>query len=124
TWTISDHGVFPICAGANIEPHLTMKSPYTGDVQAEIYRDCMTARGVIVADEKNFRAPNPADLATDIWYCALEGPEAAMYVRGTARLTNGRATIALPDHFRNLASEAGMTVQVTPLAVESKGLAV
>lgn len=46
-----------------------------------------------------------------------------MYVRGIARLVNGRATIELPDHFRNLAFEPGMTVQLTPRSLDSKGLA-
>ena len=46
-----------------------------------------------------------------------------MYVRGTARLVNGRARIELPDHFRKLADEQGMTVQLTPRSAESKGLA-
>ncbi|MEM4407946.1 MAG: hypothetical protein QXI19_04310, partial [Candidatus Caldarchaeum sp.] len=54
---------------------------------------------------------------------ALEGPELAMYVRGTARLVNGRAYIELPDHFRKLADEQGMTVQLTPRSAQSKGLA-
>ncbi|MBK8271272.1 MAG: hypothetical protein IPK83_24320 [Planctomycetes bacterium] len=105
-------------------PELRMISPVTGDELAGFYRDFDTGNGVMFADDKNFRAPNPADASTDIWYCCPEGPEAAMYVRGTAQLTNGRATIELPDHFRNLASEPGMTVQLTPLAGESKGLAV
>jgi hypothetical protein len=47
-----------------------------------------------------------------------------MYVRGTARLVNGRARIELPDHFRKLADEQGMTVQLTPLSPDSKGLCV
>lgn len=122
-WKMGARGVFPICSGANIEPFLELKSPYTGDVMVEIYRDCLTARGTIVADEKNFRAPNPADLTTDIWYCCPEGPEAAMYIRGTAQLRSGRARIELPEHFRLLASEPGMTVQLTPRSLESRGLA-
>ena len=46
-----------------------------------------------------------------------------MYVRGSGRLVNGRATIELPDHFRNLASEPGMTIQLTPASADSRGLA-
>ena len=46
-----------------------------------------------------------------------------MYVRGIGRLTHGRATLSLPDHFRNLASEPGMTVQLTPRSLDSRGLA-
>lgn len=104
-------------------PELKMISPVTGDELAGFYRDFDTGNGVMFADDKNFRAPNPADPTTDIWYCCPEGPEAAMYVRGTAQLVNGRATIELPDHFRNLAFEPGMTVQLTARSLESKGLA-
>jgi hypothetical protein len=79
--------------------------------------------GVVWADSKNFRVPDPDDPTRDIWYGCIEGPELAMYVRGTARLVNGRARIELPDHFRKLADEQGMTVQLTPRSAESKGLA-
>lgn len=109
--------------GNVFNPELRMISPVTGDELAGFYRSFETGNGVMFADDKNFRAPNPADASTDIWYCCPEGPEAAMYVRGTGQLTQGRATIDLPDHFRNLASEPGMTVQLTPRSLESKGLA-
>lgn len=80
--------------------------------------------GEVYADRKNVRVPNPADATTDIWYCCPEGPDAAIYVRGTARLVAGAAHVILPEHFRLLAVETGMTVQVTPLSVDSKGLAI
>jgi hypothetical protein len=41
-------------------------------------------RGFVVADVKSFRTPNPGQSRTDIVYAAIEGPEAAAYVRGTA----------------------------------------
>jgi hypothetical protein len=78
--------------------------------------------GYILADAKLFCVPDPEDVTRDIWYGCIEGPELAMYVRGTARLVNGRARIELPDHFRKLADEQGMTVQLTPLSIDSKGL--
>jgi hypothetical protein len=90
--------------------------------QAAMYVDS-DGRGKVVADEKNFRVPDPEDPTRDIWYGCIEGPELAMYVRGTAQLVNGRARIELPDHFRKLADEQGMTVQLTPRSAESKGLA-
>ena len=80
--------------------------------------------GVIWADEKNFRVPNPNQPGTEIWYACVEGPEAAAYIRGTAHLVNGRATVAFPDHFTAVATSQGMTVQITPHSAESKGLAV
>ena len=94
----------------------------SGSVPAAMYVDHQN-RGVVVATVKNFRVPDPDDATRDIWYGCLEGPELAMYVRGTARLVNGRARIELPDHFRKLADEQGMTVQLTPRSAESKGLA-
>lgn len=83
-----------------------------------------SGQGIVWGDTKNFRIPNPNQADTDIWYCSLEGPEAAAYVRGTGHLANGRADVTLPDHFVAVASSQGITVQVTPLSAESKGLAV
>ncbi|MCL6534627.1 MAG: hypothetical protein K6U77_01005 [Armatimonadetes bacterium] len=93
-----------------------------GDLQAVMFV-ASDGNGLVVADSKFFRVPDPDDATRDIWYGCLEGPELAMYVRGTARLVNGRARIELPDHFRKLADEQGMTVQLTPRSAESKGLA-
>jgi|GEM_PF-3045230 len=83
-----------------------------------------SGQGVVFGDTKQFRVTNPADPTTDICYASLEGPEAAAYVRGTATLANGRATILLPEHFQSIASDVGMTVTVTPLSADSAGLAV
>ncbi len=93
------------------------------NIEAGIYVD-PDGYGIVWGDFKNFRVPDPEDPTRDIWYASIEGPEAAMYVRGTARLVNGRAWIELPDHFRKLADEQGMTVQLTPLSPDSKGLCV
>jgi len=81
-------------------------------------------RSELFADVKNFVADNPRDRETMIVYACVEGPEAAAYVRGTARLVDGVARVELPQHFRDVAVAEGMTVQVTPRSAESKGLAV
>jgi hypothetical protein len=78
----------------------------------------------IIADVKNFRVPNPRDPKTEIVYACVEGPEAGAYVRGTAQLVDGRAVVELPDYLADVAVSEGMTVHVTPLSAESKGLAV
>jgi hypothetical protein len=104
-----NHGVVAVCDSAGFE-------------RAELYVNS-SGQGTVVAQVKNFRVPDPDDPTRDIWYGCIEGPELAMYVRGTARLVNGRAHIELPDHFRKLADAQGMTVQLTPRAAESKGLA-
>jgi hypothetical protein len=97
-------------------------SDENGTIQANMHVDG-NGNGVVVADQKYFRVPDPEDATRDIWYGCIEGPELAMYVRGTARLVNGRARIELPDHFCKLADEQGMTVQLTPRSAGSKGLA-
>jgi hypothetical protein len=79
--------------------------------------------GVVWGGVKQFRVPNPRDLTTDIWYASLEGPEAAMYVRGKGRLVNGQATLELPDHFQIMMVPESLTVQLTPGSRQSKGLA-
>ena len=55
---------------------------------------------------------------------AIEGPEAGMYVRGSAHLEYGEATVTLPEHFRLLASKGSVTVTLTPMSASSLGLAV
>jgi hypothetical protein len=80
--------------------------------------------GVIYADLKQFRMANPNEPGTEIRYACLEGPEAAAYLRGTGHLVDGRAEIKFPDHFVAVASSVGMTMQLTPLSGDSKGLAV
>ncbi len=95
-----------------------------GYSSAQMYVATGGVGGVVVADVKNFRVPNPDDAATDIVYACIEGPEAAMYLRGTATLEGGVAEISLPRHFTVLADAVGMTVQVSPSSAESLGLAV
>lgn len=91
--------------------------------QAGMYVDS-SGQGIVFGDSKQFRVPNPDDASTDIVYASLEGPEAAAYLRGTAELTNGTAAIETPQHFRHVASNVGLTVNLTPLSAESLGLAV
>jgi hypothetical protein len=79
---------------------------------------------IIEADVKNFRVSHPTQPETDIVYACIEGPEAAAYLRGTGRLVNGQATIALPDHFAAIGNHTSMTVQVTALSSDSLGLSV
>ncbi|MDP5169060.1 MAG: hypothetical protein NWR72_02355, partial [Bacteroidia bacterium] len=80
--------------------------------------------GEVFGDAKNFRMTHPTDETKEIWYASLEGPEAAAYVRGTAHLVNGHCVVNFPEHFQLVASPQSMTVMLTPLSGESKGLAV
>jgi hypothetical protein len=64
---------------------------------------------------KQFVDPHPTDPTKTIHYVSLEGPEAGTYFRGTARTLDGQAVIEVPDHFRWVTQEEGMTVQLTPV---------
>ncbi|MCB8942209.1 MAG: hypothetical protein H6658_00390 [Ardenticatenaceae bacterium] len=94
-----------------------------GTNQAGMYVNS-AGQGVVFGDIVGFQMENPSKADTEIWYTSLQGSEAATYIRGTAQLVNGQATITFPDHFLAVASEQGMTIQLTPLSADSLGLAV
>ncbi len=85
--------------------------------------------GTVFGTSKSFVQPHPTDATKEIQYVSLEGPEHGIYHRGTARLVDGRAVLHLPEGFRLVAREDGLTVNLTPLEpsrglyVESKGRA-
>ena len=94
-----------------------------GDNKAGIYINA-AGQGVVYADVKNFVMQHPDLPNTEIVYASIEGPEAGAYVRGTSDLVNGEATIHLPEHFHYVVSNQRITVQITPLSADSKGIAV
>jgi hypothetical protein len=77
---------------------------------------------------KPFVEPHPQRADLVIRYVALEGPEAGTYFRGRGRFSGRTAAIEVPESFRLVTDEEGMTVQVTPVgdlaqvAVVSMGL--
>lgn len=95
----------------------------TGSHDAGMYIDG-NGNGVVFANTKNFRVDHPTDKTKEIWYASIEGPEAAIYVRGTAQLENGKAIIPFPEHFALMANPTTLTVTITPNSGKSKGLAV
>jgi hypothetical protein len=64
---------------------------------------------------KFFLEPHPTDASKVIRYVALEGNEPGTYFRGRGRFRNGLATIDVPEDFRMVTDEDGLTVQVTPI---------
>jgi hypothetical protein len=62
---------------------------------------------------KNFIEPHPTDASKEIRYASLEGPEAGTYFRGSGHTVNGVAVIEVPESFRLVTAEAGLTVVVT-----------
>lgn len=64
---------------------------------------------------KSFVEPHPTDASKVIKYVSLEGREAGTYFRGTARVVGGQARISVPDDFRMVTDDEGLTVQLTPI---------
>jgi hypothetical protein len=64
---------------------------------------------------KLFLEPHPTDPTKMIRYVSLEGPEAGTYFRGRGRFVNRTAVIEVPENFRMVTAEEGLTVQITPI---------
>ncbi len=96
---------------------------HAGNNVAGIYADA-SGNGIVYGNIKSFRMPYPGRSGEEIWYASIEGPEAAAYTRGTAKMVNGEATIEFPEHFSIVANANTMTVQTSPLSADSKGIAV
>lgn len=63
----------------------------------------------------SFVQNHPSDAGRTIVYTAPEGDETAVYTRGSGRLVNGEATVALGDTFQWVANpDIGLTAVVTP----------
>lgn len=95
-----------------------------GAIKAQLYADCNGTGVVAVNGVKPFFMDHPTQPGKEIWYCAIEGPEAAAYQRGTATLVNGEAEITFPEHFQLVANPNTMTITTSPWSADSKGLAV
>ncbi|MBK9965878.1 MAG: hypothetical protein IPP07_13625 [Holophagales bacterium] len=90
---------------------------YTASIGVYAFGD-MAASGT-----KSFIEPHPTDASRQIAFVALEGPEAGTYFRGRGRFVGKSAVIPVPEEFRLVTEEEGLTVQITPIgAVASVGV--
>ena len=64
---------------------------------------------------KHFVEPHPTDPRRVVLYSSLEGREVGTYFRGTARVVNHQAIIEIPEDFRMVTDDEGLTVQLTPV---------
>lgn len=78
--------------------------------------------------QKNFIQPHPTDPSQEIHFFSLEGNESGTYFRGTDHMVGGRAVIDVPEEFRLVSVEEGLSVQLTAVGgpamlwVESRDL--
>jgi len=73
-----------------------------------------------VTGTKSFVEPHPTDPDKVIRYVSLEGPEAGTYFRGRAKFEGKRAVIEVPESFRMVTEEEGLSIQVTPIGKMAK----
>ena len=95
-----------ICANSGASGYLGYR---TGNANYGVYSVGNTG----ATGTKSFLEPHPTDASKEIRYVSLEGPEAGTYFRGSGRTVNGLATIDVPESFRLVSAEAGLTVVVT-----------
>lgn len=63
--------------------------------------------------EKTFIIDHPTQAQKYLVHAVVEGPESAVFYRGTAALTAGVAVVRLPDYFEALTDKTDRTVQLT-----------
>jgi hypothetical protein len=66
--------------------------------------------------------PDPSDPGKEIVYVALEGGEAGTYVRGTGQLNDGKAVLALPEHFRLVTAADTRVPDHMPVPLQNQGV--
>jgi hypothetical protein len=84
----------------------------------------LSVTGNLTKGSGSFVQPHKKDPSKEIVYAFFEGPEHAVFIRGKAKLVDGKAVIETPEHFRDVSgSDEDITVQFTPRSSRSKGLA-
>lgn len=68
-----------------------------------------------VSGAKNFVIPHPLDASKKLTHSCIEGPEVAVFYRGTAQCVDGMADVTLPDYFEKLTAKEGRTVLLTQI---------
>ena len=88
------------------------------------FNGSVNVTGSLTKGSGSFVQPHPSDPTKEVAYAFFEGPEHAVFLRGKARLVDGRATIETPEHFQAVAGrDEDITVQLTPRFADTFGLA-
>lgn len=92
-----------INAGAVVRAGVLVQS------QGDVFAFCGAHK---LSEKKNFDIPHPTKEGWRLTHACLEGPEAAVYVRGRIRNSN---EIKLPDYWKNLIDISTITVNLTEI---------
>ena len=104
--------------GEKTAVHGQLSANGVAGVHGEGYKSApaVLAEGDFVATGvKAFAQPHPTDPSLVVRFVCLEGNEAGTYFRGTTRLVDGTAEIAIPAEWQAVTDEGGVTVHLTPV---------
>lgn len=90
---------------------------FTGAVRASVIADSggsLSQVRTIAQSKKSFDIPHPTQENRRIRHVCIEGPEAAVYIRGKMEGTN---IIYLPEYWRDLVHTESISVHLTPIGM-------
>lgn len=90
----------------------TAKTNFYGTVSVPGVSDVGTAINNLRISKKNFDIPHPSKLGYRLRHACVEGPEAAVYIRGVLNNSN---IIELPDYWNGLIDPETITVNLTQI---------
>ena len=97
----------------NVEKNVNVKGFVNVNRNVNADGDVYSGKGKHrLSAKKNFDIPHPTKEGWRLTHSCLEGPEAAVYVRGKLINTN---IIKLPEYWENLVDPDTITVSVTPI---------
>jgi len=107
TPNINTDGFVNVKKSVNVKEFVNVNRNVNAD--GEVYSNKGKHR---LSSKKNFDIPHPIKEGWRLTHSCLEGPEAAVYVRGKLINTN---IIKLPEYWENLVDPDTITVSVTPI---------
>ena len=107
TPNINTDGFVNVKKSVNVKEFVNVNRNVNAD--GEVYSNKGKHR---LSAKKNFDIPHPTKEGWRLTHSCLEGPEAAVYVRGKLINTN---IIKLPEYWENLVDPDTITVSVTPI---------
>jgi hypothetical protein len=97
----------------NVKKNVNVKGNVNADGNVKAKKEVYSNNGKHrLSSKKNFDIPHPTKEGWRLTHSCLEGPEAAVYIRGKLINTN---IIKLPEYWENLVDPDTITVSVTPI---------
>ena len=97
----------------NVKKNVNVKGNVNADGNVKAKKEVYSNNGKHrLSSKKNFDIPHPTKEGWRLTHSCVEGPEAAVYIRGKLINTN---TIKLPEYWEKLVDPNTITISVTPI---------